>query len=384
MCSTKVRVGIIGCGQVAAVGHFPWFKRNPDVELVAAADPEERKLKLARRLFDVRDTYRDPLEMIESGRLDAVSICSPHWAHADQVEAAVGAGLHVLCEKPIAVTLEDCDRIVAATDSSDTVFQAAHQKRFLWAYQRIREEIEAGALGEVFQVGVEWHHYVPDLNNPWIRKAVGVARRLGVDPERDLGAWRHSDPRTGGGDLMDHGPHYFDLFRYWLGEVETVSAEVGTVASDRLYEDHADVVVSFKCGAMGFLERSDTLIGRPTGFEVGHLYGTKGRLAFRTPFEYTNRPARLTRYSLGSVPLDRYRRVRRPRQAPASAYKRQVDQFVSLVTGRGRGGLDFPQGWAATARDGRAAVAMVLAAYRSSRERIKVRPDDGGDARACT
>lgn len=371
--SPRLRVGVIGCGQVAAVGHFPWYRKNRSVGLVAAADPEEKKLRLAGKLFDIDRLFTEPMEMIESGVVDAVSICSPHWAHFEQVEAAVSRGLHVLCEKPMSVSLVECDRIVEITDGSDAIFQVAHQKRFDWAFQRIRELLESGALGRVFQVGVNWHHYVPDLNGPLMRKIVKLGGYLGIDPARDLGAWRQNDPRTGGGDLMDHGPHYFDLFRYWLGEVESISAEVGTLSSDRIYEDHADVVVRFRGGAMGYFERSDTLPGRPTGREEGHIYGSRGRLAFRVPFEYTNRPAKLYRYGYSSIPLDRHRRIRRPGHFPKSAYQRQIDHFVSRITGRDTDEAAFPPGWAATARDAREAVTMVLASYRSSREGIKIR-----------
>jgi len=118
------------------------------------------------------------MELIESGQVDAVCVCSPNWAHTEQVIAAADRGLHVLCEKPMATSLEDCERMCRACDEAGVIFQVAMQKRFHPAFERARKIIEGGGIGEIFQVSVQWSHYIPDLDAPWVRVPMRAARRL--------------------------------------------------------------------------------------------------------------------------------------------------------------------------------------------------------------
>jgi predicted dehydrogenase len=379
-----VRIGVIGCGMVARIGHLPWAQRNPHCRITAVADPDPANLRSARKRYRVPLAYDDPMELLDSGQVDAVCVCSPNWAHTEQVLAAAQRRLHVLCEKPMATRLEDCESMCRACDEAGVVFQVAMQKRFHPAFERARNIVDAGGIGQVFQVSVQWSHYIPDLETPWIRAPLKVARRLGVDLEKRYGAWRLTDERSGGGDFLDHGPHYLDLFRFLAGDYDLISAEMKRVFPSRVHEDHALCTVRFASGALGHIERSQNVLSRPYGHELGQIHGTQGSLYFEVPHEYTLGHARLWRYRRRNTLLDRRTRIRLPEGKGWTSYGRQMDLFVARVLDGRSGSGGFPRAWAPGGTDGRVAVESVLAAYLSSRQQRKVTfPLSAGDRQAA-
>jgi predicted dehydrogenase len=370
--SLKVKVGIIGCGTVARIGHAPWYLKNSDVELVSAADPNERRLEKFLKAFRMQKRYTDPLDLIESGEIDAVSICSPHWAHLDQIVASLKCGLHVLAEKPMAVSMDECDTIENALHDSKTIFQVASQKRFERAHQKIKEVVEHGDLGTIFQASIYWYHYIPDLSTGLLRGGLNFLHKLGIDLEDSLGAWRLIDVRAGGGDLMDHLPHYYDLFRFWLGEPEELSAEISRVYPGRVHEDHGIITIKYKSGALGLVERSQDVKGRPFGEERGYLHGTNGSIYWDAPHEYTLKPVKLQRFSGKNIMLNKRSPFFVPGNSRKSeAYKRQVDTFIARILNKPKT-VDFPFAWVPGYADGRAHVEGVVASYLSAFTRKKI------------
>nr|MDO8088915.1 Gfo/Idh/MocA family oxidoreductase [Candidatus Sigynarchaeum springense] len=369
---SKIRVGIVGCGTVARIGHAPWYRQNPAVELVAAADPNEKHLEKFSRSFKIQKQFKNPLDLIESGEIDALSICSPHWAHREQIVASLKRGLHVLVEKPMAVSMDECDEIEAAVRGSKSIFQVASQKRFERAHQRIKEALEKGEIGDPFQASIYWYHYIPDLSTGLLRGTLNLFKKLGVDLEDSFGAWRLTDARAGGGDLMDHLPHYYDLFKFWLGEPELLSAEIARVYPGRVHEDHGLVAIKYKSGALGLVERSQDVKGRPFGEERGYVHGTRGSIYWDAPHEYTLKPVKLQRYSGTNIILNKRSPYFVPGNARLSAaYKRQVDAFIARIRNKPEA-VDFPVAWVPGYADGRAHVEGVIASYISSLNKRKV------------
>lgn len=363
----KLRVGVIGCGKIARLGHLPFFAGHEDVEVAAIADPEPKARDATARRFRVPHAFTSARELLGAGVCEAVVICSPHWAHREQAVEALSRGLHVLCEKPLAPTLEDADAILAAARARpELVFQVAFQKRFQTGFERMREVVRSGELGEVYHAHCYWFNWIPDFELPFMRRLIALGRRFGIDPARDLGAWRQLDPRAGGGDFLDHGPHYLDLFRYWLGEITHVSAHVRRLHPSFCHEDQANVLLKFASGATASIERSQNVVGRPHGRECGHVHGTKGSLYWESPHEYTLKAVKVRRYSIGNVVLDRGSRVGVRRGRAVASYKRQVEHFVRQVTGTAREAAPLAAGLAASAADGRRAIELVRACYRSS------------------
>jgi predicted dehydrogenase len=356
MTNQKLKVGVIGCGTVANIGHLPAYFKSPLTEIAAISDPLERHLKHAQQKYHVPKIYPNPEDLLEDPDIDAVSICSPHWAHAEQTIKAAENGKHILCEKPIGITLEEVIKMIKAVEKHHVIFQTATQKRFDLGFQFIKEKIQEKELGEIFHVSIDWYHSMPDL---------------GPKPRQDLiqeaGLWRMTDEKCGGGDLLDHGPHYFDLFRWWFGDIKTVSAQVRTINKNRANEDHCTVLLSFKkCDVIGIFQRSEAVLGSVYGEEMGKIHGTLGTFFFDVPNEYFQRPMTIKKriredktYKLSEIETIF-------RKDPwNAAYAREVRSFINQVLGRSNDDVGFPIEWIPTIYDGKAGLEVVLASYES-------------------
>ena len=122
--NNEIKIGIIGCGQVARVGHGPAIASDKRACISAIADPDAENRTKFQRMFRVPAAYPDHQAMLEKEELDAVVIASPPWLHREQLRDAIEAGIHILCEKPIATTLEDCREMVEMAAMAEMAVQA--------------------------------------------------------------------------------------------------------------------------------------------------------------------------------------------------------------------------------------------------------------------
>jgi predicted dehydrogenase len=376
-----IRIGIVGCGGAAWIGHLPWIWENPYAELVATCALDAEHAEQAAKRWGAFRTYSDFYAMLDREQLDAVIIATPPDTHAEYSIAAARRGLHVLLEKPMALSSRDCDAISQAVAKHQTVFTLSHEKRFNPGFEEIKRIIESGMLGSIFYLVVHW----------------SAAVRL--DPEslcppdyRSSYHWRWTDPSAGGGILFDHLPHYFDLWRWWTGaELESIQTELLNVRRDWIgdqelggvHEDFALAMLKFDNGCLGMFETGTVgrglspiqNIGSATGewSEYGMIYGTRGHLVFDVlPWDSPELP-RIMVFSLEDrTPTNRgwfqielpdpYRAPGgplSPKSNPHYQFKRQMDHFINCI----RDGTP-PR---VTAADGRATVAAVEAAYESFR-----------------
>ena len=374
-----VRLGFIGCGMVSRAGHGPAVKGDGRAVVAACADPDDQNRERFAKPHPVCVSYRDHREMLEKEDLDAVVIATPPWLHAEHVEDAAKRGLAILCEKPLAGTIEDCDRILAARDRHGVLLQVGHSKRFEVGFQRIKEWLVSGKLPPPHQMSVYWHYYIPDFTQNPAKWFLDKSKQwLGRDLLKEWGAWRMLDPRAGGGDFFDHGPHYLDLARFLLGEIESISAETNNLVQSRLFEDQAAATLRLSTGCLVVLEKSNQVIGRPTGFEIGYLYAEGVKVKFECEQEYQLKPMRVWRYGLANIPLDLWTPAVSPWGKRQSLYFRQMRHFLDRLTGQETLPRKFEGPWAATAEDARAAVVWTKAAYRSSELGIKVKRGELG------
>lgn len=204
-----MNLGLIGCGSLALAVHLNLLRRLPGVTLAALAEPDDsRRAQAARRAPQARP-FESAAGLIESGAVQAVVISTPPAAHAETAIHAFERGLHVYLEKPLAVDLEDGQRIVAAWRRSGRVGLIGFNYRFHALYQALARRVQSGALG-----------------------AVIAARTVFAHPARDLPAWKQRRA-TGGGALLDLGSHHIDLLRFiFQSEVETVSASLRSTRSE--------------------------------------------------------------------------------------------------------------------------------------------------------
>ncbi len=356
MSNNKLKVGVIGCGTVANIAHLPIYRDSPLVELVAVSDPLDSHLKYAQEQYKVSKTYKDANNLLDDPNIDAVSICSPHWAHAEQVIRAAKNGKHVLCEKPIGISLKEVDEMIKAVQKNGVIFQTATQKRFDLGFQFIKEKIKEKEIGEIFHASLHWYQSIPDL---------------GANPRNDViqeaGLWRIADNRCGGGDLLDHGPHYFDLFRWWFGEIKNVSAQIRRIRKSRVNEDHSIILLSFKNSEVtAVIERSEAFFGEVFGQEGGKVHGINGTYFFDVPNEYKRKPMTIRKYSREKeISKPSEVKITFPKDRWSLPYAREIRTFINQVLGHSNEDVGFPKEWIPTIHDGRAGLETVLACYTS-------------------
>jgi len=376
-----IRFAVAGCGGAAWIGHLPWIWENPSAELVATCALNDAEARRAAERWGAPTWYVDYAEMLRREQLDAVVIATPPATHAELALAAIDRGLHVLLEKPMARTAHECDAIIAAAQQRQLVVALSHEKRFNPAFEKIKQIIDDGMLGDVFYYVVHW----------------SAAVRLDPDalcPPDYLASytWRWTDAAAGGGILADHLPHYIDLWRWWSGsELKSIDVELLNVRSDLIgdarlggpHEDFAVALMKFRNGAVGVFESGNAgrgisplqHIGSGLGewSEYGMIYGTRGHLVFDAlPWDSTELP-RVMVYSLEQksptyrgwfqveMP-DPYRAPGGPLSPKTNGhyhFKRQMDHFIECI----RCGTT-PR---VTAADGRATITAVEAAYQSKR-----------------
>jgi len=208
----KVRIGLMGGGFSAHL-HAKGYSETPNAELVAVAAKEGAE-KLAKE-YGMKAWYTDYMDLVERDDIDAVSVCLPNKFHMPATIAVAESGKHVMCEKPIAITLEEADAMIDATKKAGVKLFLAETVRFIPSFLRVKELVEEGAIGKVFMF--KGHSSHPGPHSPHF-----------LDPEI-----------AGGGAFMDIGIHYVDLFRWYTGkEVKRVYVEMGTFEKDTELEDN--------------------------------------------------------------------------------------------------------------------------------------------------
>lgn len=228
----KLRGAISGFGEVAARAHLPGWRTRENVAIGAIHDPvSERRHEAIRLIKNVR-VYDDLELMLDGEGPDFVDVASPPGLHHAAARAALGAGAHVLVEKPLALALAEFDELAALAAEKRRVLMCVHNWKYAPAYMAARKAIEAGRLGAVRFVSIDR-----------LRTAPAGAGGSG-------GKWR-SSAASGGGILIDHGWHVFYLM-YWLlgGDLPvSISARLESPASLDV-DDVADLRIRFESGAL--------------------------------------------------------------------------------------------------------------------------------------
>ena len=259
-------IGIIGCGKIAQVRHIPEYADHPQAKLAGFFDlNQQRAQELAQKWGG--KAYASWEEMLADPAIDAVSVCVANNAHAQMTIAALKAGKHVLCEKPMATTLEDCEAMVAAARESGKFLMIGQNQRLTRAHQKARELVEQGVLGDIISFRTTFGHGGPET---W-----------SVDPGKNT--WFFDKNKAAMGAMADLGIHKTDLIQYLTGQnvVET-TAKVTTLdkrgADGQLIgvDDNAICIYRLSGGAIGTMTASWTFYGAEDNSTV--LYGTKGIL----------------------------------------------------------------------------------------------------------
>lgn len=267
-----VRVGMIGCGGIATGKHMPSLQALCNVEMVAFMDAREERAREARERFGSADSrvYTDYRQLLEQPGIDAVHICTPNKSHSEITVAALTAGKHVMCEKPMAITAAEAAGMVEAARRTGKLLTVAYQNRFREDSQYLKRCCERGDLGHIY-----------------FAKAHAVRRRA-------VPTWGVflSVEEQGGGPLIDIGTHALDLTLWMMDNYDPLYA-VGSVyhalnATENAanafgpwdpaaftVEDSAFGFIRMKDGATILLESSWALNTLDTGEGMTTLCGTK-------------------------------------------------------------------------------------------------------------
>jgi predicted dehydrogenase len=196
----KVCVGVIGAGAIAPA-HLKNYQAHPQVELLAVCDVVEAQANKVGAQFGIPNVFTDHKKMLKSVALDAVSVCTPNLYHAPQSIDALKAGLHVLCEKPLAMSAKEARQMVKTAEAAGKLLMTAQCMRYSGAAQSLKKMIDKGRFGELY-----------------FGKAM-LLRRSGIPK-----GWFGSAEYSGGGPLLDIGVHVLDLMWYLMGQPKPVSA----------------------------------------------------------------------------------------------------------------------------------------------------------------
>ncbi len=251
-----IRWGIIGCGDIARKRVASAIQLDPNSELIAACRRDETKLRQFCDDFSVEQAYRSADELLAADDIDAVYIATPVHEHRPQTLAAAAAGVHVLCEKPMALNATECDEMIAACRHHGVLLGVAYYRRFYPVVRRMKELIAAGEIGGVLSVNVV------------------CATPLDISPGDD-GYWRVIPESGGGGALMDIGSHRINLLLDMFGPIAEVKSFCGTLAAEYASENIASVLFRHQSGVHASLT---CLFGTPLDPDEFVVIGTRGRL----------------------------------------------------------------------------------------------------------
>ncbi|ADF38957.1 NADH-dependent dehydrogenase [Priestia megaterium DSM 319] len=236
----KVKIGVIGCGSIAQHRHLPEYKMNEQVELVAVCDINTERANSVAQQYGVK-AYTNYEELLASGTVEAVSVCTPNYLHAPISVAALNSGVHVLCEKPMATSEEEAKAMIEAAKTNGKKLMIGHNQRFVASHQKARELIEKGEIGKIYSFRTAFGHGGPE---GW-----------SVDGKD---SWFFKKDEAFIGAMGDLGVHKTDMLRYILNEeIVEVGAFVESNAKDFAnVDDNAVCVLKTQSGIIGTLAAS--------------------------------------------------------------------------------------------------------------------------------
>ena len=262
-----LHVGIIGCGKIAQVRHLPEYAANPHVKIAGLYDINADRTREIAKQYKAH-AYPSYQQLLDDPKIDAVSVCAANNSHAEITCAALKAGKHVLCEKPMATTLADCESMVAVAKRHDRYLMVDQNQRLAPAHVKAHELVQGGAIGRVLTFRTTFGHSGPEN---WT-----------VDPGKTI--WFFDKMRASMGVLADLGIHKTDLIQYLTGQtvIETTARlctlDKKTDEGDLIdVDDNAICIYRLDGGVTGTMTASWTYYG---GKEDNStiLYGTEGVL----------------------------------------------------------------------------------------------------------
>ena len=259
-----LKIGIIGCGKIAQVRHIPEYEENVNAQLYGFYDINTDRAKELAEKYNGK-AYESYESLLNDPEIEAVSVCAANSVHAEITIAALKAGKHVLCEKPMATTLEECEEMVKAAQENGKYLMIDQNQRLAKAHVEAKKMIDDGLIGDIVTFRTTFGHGGPET---W-----------SIDPGKNT--WFFDRKKAAMGAMADLGIHKTDLIQFLISQrvVET-TAQIMTLdkkdAEGQLIgvDDNAICIYRMSGGAVGSMTASWTYYGAEDNSTV--LYGTKG------------------------------------------------------------------------------------------------------------
>lgn len=325
MDNAKLRWGLIGASTIAREWLHGSISRHPDCRVVSVYSRDEQRASSFARDLGLPRHHTSLDALLADPELDAVYISTTNEKHCEEAVAAARAGKHILCEKPLAVTVEDAEAMVSAAREAGVVLATNHHLRNLATNQAIREIVRSGELGDITAARISFT----------------------VELRADLARWRLNDPSTGAGVVLDLTVHDVDLLRFYFDEGPMAVTAMG-LTSGRATEGIKDnVVTAWEFPGRLLVSCHDNFLVPHAGTAV-EIHGTKGSV-FGSEV--------LRQKPQGNVILHNADGVRELPVSHHNPYDLTIEDFVRAARGQGKA--------SATGEDGLKSLRLALAATES-------------------
>ena len=290
-----IRLACIGCGRIAQ-NHLYAMSTLDNAEIVGVVDTQINIAKSVAEQFECK-SYITPEDLVKNQDVDAVTICTPPSTHHQMTNFFLEHGIHVLCEKPLTLTAADSEDLVRKAEKMGVTFMMAAKFRYVNDVVKAKGIIESGILGSISFFENTFCSYV-DMKNRW-------------NSDRSL---------SGGGVLIDNGPHAIDLVRFLLGEIVNVQAIQGPQVQDVEVEDTIRMFFQTRAGVLGTIDLSWSL-HKPVDDYI-MIHGSEGSLSIGWPGSGYHVRNRQQRIEFGSGYNKR------------EAFVKQHKHFIECITGQ--------------------------------------------------
>jgi len=343
MKNGKFGFGIIGAGVIGPTHAAAIADLKDRAELIGVADVEEARAAALAKDVGAKQVYKDYKEMLKNRDIDIINICLPSGMHGEAAKDAAKAGKHIVCEKPIEITLPKIDDMVSACAKAKVKLACIFQRRMAPFSIELKKKIDSGSFGTL----VSGSAYLKYFRSHEYYGSAG---------------WRATWELDGGGALMNQGVHGIDLINWLMGGISSVYAVCETRTRKIKVEDNAVAMVRFKNGAQGVIEGSTTIYpALPTRFEIG---GEKGSVVMTDAgfiswdFEGEKEKPALAGEKKEGTGSDN-------RAVTRSGHTLQVADMMDAIKNNREP--------VCNGAEGRKAVELILAIYKSSKEKKEIK-----------
>jgi len=321
----KIRIGVLGCGRHAWIGHFPWYAQNKRAEIIAVYSRTEAHARKAAKRWKVKDRYTGYKKVLERDDIDAVSITTPVWLHKEMVIESAKSGKHILCEKPMALSSKEAKEMIEVANENKVILMLGFCHRFYQLNAKVKKFIGEKKLGKI----IMFHN------------------RFNLDVNYE-NTWFAQKGEAGGGVIMDCGIHSVDLFRWLIGEVDSVSAFMNTFVQKVVVEDTGIILLKSKGGVLGVIELSWST---PSSVNTVEIYGSKGTAVV----DYSKNELRYR------IKKGRWITVKNNQPYEKQVFKLEIDHFIDSIIKKKQPAVN--------GHDGLKSLKIIEAVYRSVKEK---------------